>query len=82
MPLGQILVELALGLGVALAGANLAVLVRERRRGRAAPPTTYRRGQRGPSTQGHRPSMTRVWMNILVGAAVAAWAAIALAGRG
>jgi len=80
MPLGQILVELALGLGLALLGANVAVLVQERRRNRAGPSKAYR-GDRRTTAGGRRPSMTRVWRNIAVGALVAIWAAVTLVAR-
>lgn len=84
IPLPQLLVELVLGLGAALCGANLVVLLQERRRrGSArAGPTSYRRAAsargRGPRSA---PSMRRVWSNVLIGAAIAAWAAVTLAAR-
>ena len=73
MSLTQIALELALGLGVALCGANLMVLARETRRRRGG----IRRRRATPTV----PSMSRVWVSIVVGAAVAAWAALTLLAR-
>jgi hypothetical protein len=73
MSLSQIALELLLGLGVALLGANLVVLTREarRRRGEA------RRRRSTPTV----PSMTRVWVRIVAGAALTASAALTLLAR-
>ena len=73
MSLSQIGLELLLGLGVALCGANLVVLARETRRRRGG--TARRRPT--PAV----PSMSRVWVSVVVGAAVSAWAALRLLAR-
>jgi len=84
IPLPQLVVEFILGLGVALSGANLVVVVRERRRSDTSQrgTTSYRRStsvRTGASRSG--PSMRRVWGNIAIGVAVAAWAAVTLLAR-
>ena len=73
MSLTQIALELALGLGVALCGANLMVLAQETRRRKGG--TRARRSRSAP------PSMSRVWVGIVAGAVVAAWAAVRLLAR-
>jgi hypothetical protein len=66
----ELALEFILGLGVALLGANLFVLLR---------PYTHRREER-PNVPRPR-SLARVWASIAIGAAIALWAAIALLAR-
>jgi hypothetical protein len=70
MPLSQLGVELVLGLGAALFGANLWVVLR--------PVAARWRGQRKVP----RPtSMGRVYFNLVVGALMTAWALATLLSR-
>jgi hypothetical protein len=71
IPLPELLAEFMVGLGAALFGANLVVLFRTRT---AAPA----KGRRPPKP----PSMTRVYINLMVGAVVALLGLAALTGRG
>ena len=71
IPLPELLAEFMIGLGAALFGANLLVLYRAR----SASPG---KGKRAPKP----PSMTRVYMNLMVGSVVALLGLAALAGRG
>ena len=71
IPLPELLAEFMIGLGAALFGANLLVLYRAR----SAPP---RKGKRVPKPT----TMTRVYMNLMVGAVVALLGFAALLGRG
>jgi hypothetical protein len=70
MPLGELTAELALAVGGALFAANLWVLLR---------PIVQRprKGKRVPKP----PSMTRVYVNLTIGAAASAWAIATLVTR-
>jgi hypothetical protein len=63
IPLPELVAELMLGLGAALFGANLWVILRPR----FVKPAKGRRAQPQP------PSMTRVYVNLLIGAVIAVW---------
>ena len=71
IPLPELLAEFMIGLGAALFGANLLVLYRARS-------ASTEKGKRAPKP----PSMSRVYMNLMVGAIVALLGLAALAGRG
>lgn len=62
IPLPELLAELMLGLGAALFAANLWVILRPR----FVKPV---KGRRSPQP----PSMTRVYVNLLIGAVIAVW---------
>ena len=62
IPLPELVSELMLGLGAALFGANLWVILRPR----FVKPV---KGRRAPAPA----SMTRVYVNLLIGAAIAIW---------
>jgi hypothetical protein len=62
IPLPELVAELMLGLGGALFAANLWVILRPRF-------VKPQKGRRAPLP----PSMTRVYVNLLIGALVAAW---------
>ena len=70
IPLGELAAELVLAVGGALFAANLWVLLR---------PVVQRpkRGKRVPRP----PSMTRVYVNLVIGAAASAWAIATLVTR-
>ncbi|HYT77943.1 MAG TPA: hypothetical protein VEQ37_01520 [Actinomycetota bacterium] len=70
IPLGELAAELVLAVGGALFAANLWVLLR---------PVVQRpkRGKRVPRP----PSMTRVYVNLAIGAAASAWAIATLVTR-
>jgi hypothetical protein len=70
IPLPQLGVEFVLGLGAALLGANLWVLLRPRVQRRWAQPPVPR-----------PPSMRRVAVNIAIGAVVTVWALATLLAR-
>ena len=82
MPLPQLLAELMLGIGGALLGANLVVLTRAKLGPRREEPA-----KKGKSTSAVKrrppvpPSMTRVYINISIGAIVALWGLALLVGR-
>jgi hypothetical protein len=70
IPLPELLAELMLGLGAALFGANLWVILRPR----FVKPA---KGRRAPLP----PSMTRVYVNLLIGALIAVWGLATLISR-
>jgi len=71
IPLPELLAEFMIGLRAALFGANLLVLYRARS-------ASTEKGKRAPKPR----SMSRVYMNLMVGAIVALLGLAALAGRG
>jgi hypothetical protein len=73
MPLPQLIAELMLGIGVALFGANLLVVIRAHLPSAKASRTSKgRSGSRkpNPGRATAPPSMTRVYLNMSIGAIV------------
>jgi hypothetical protein len=68
IPLPELLSELMVGIGAALFGANLLVLIKARSAAGHPPPTGAR-----PARPPRPPSMRRVYVNMSIGALVALW---------
>lgn len=68
IPLPQLLSELMVGIGAALFGANLLVLIKARSAVGPPPPKGGR-----PARPPRPPSMRRVYVNMAIGAVVALW---------
>jgi hypothetical protein len=68
IPLPELLSELMVGIGAALFGANLLVLIKARRADGQVPQKGVR-----PAPPSRPPSIRRVYVNMSIGALVALW---------